>query len=166
MSSLTGRTRRKGEGAMRKTMRSAARRPVQEAAARSILAEAPPNAVGLEVELTELERLSLGELRLRWRNHWGRLAPAHLSRGLLLRVMAYRLQAEAFGDLDRKTIRMLDRLADGAADKKHVSDDRTKSEVSSARAANDRLILKPGALLIREWQGRSCLLYTSDAADE
>lgn len=75
--------------------------------------------------------------------------------------MAYRLQAEAFGDLDRKTIRMLDRLADDAADRvasngssKHDSHDRMKSGVSSARAASDRLILKLGALLIREWQGR------------
>lgn len=32
-------------------------------------------------------------------------------------MMAYRLQAEAYGDLDRKTTRMLERLADGAADK-------------------------------------------------
>ena len=93
----------------------AARRPIQDAAAGSIPAEVPLTAVGLQAELAELERLSLDELRLRWRNHWGRLAPAHISRGLLHRVMAYRLQAEAFGDLDRKTIRMLDRLADDAA---------------------------------------------------
>jgi Protein of unknown function (DUF2924) len=146
---------------MRKRLRSAARRPVQEAVAGSIGADVPPTAVGLEAELAELERLSLDELRLRWRNHWGRLAPAHLSRGLLHRVMAYRLQAEAFGDLDRKIIRMLDRLADDAADRlasdgssKHDSHDRMKSKVPSARAASDRLILKPGALLIREWQGR------------
>jgi hypothetical protein len=147
---------------MLKTLRSDARRPFQEAAAGSIRAEVPPTAVGLEAQLAELERLSLDDLRLGWRNHWGRLAPAHLSRGLLLRVMAYRLQAEAFGDLDRKTIRMLDRLADDAADRlasngssKHDSHDRMKSAVSSARAANEPLILKPGALLIREWQGRS-----------
>ena len=109
----------------------------------------------------ELERLSLDDLRLRWRNHWGRLAPAPLSRGLLLRVMAYRLQAEAFGNLDRKTIRMLERLADDAADKsaangssKPGSDEHAESKVSSVRAAYEPLILKPGALLIREWQGR------------
>ncbi len=151
---------------MRKTLRSCpieiARRPLPEAAAGSIRTEVPPTATGLETELAELERLSLDDLRLRWRNHWGRLAPAHLSRGLLFRVMAYRLQAEAFGDLDRKTIRMLDRLADDAADKSASNGSSTpdpreglKSKVSSVRAANDALNLKPGALLIRDGRAGS-----------
>jgi hypothetical protein len=139
--------RRKGEGAMRETLRSApienGRQPSPEAAA-FLPNETDPIGAGLEAELAELERLSLDDLRLRWRNHWGRLAPAHLSRGLLLRVMAYRLQAEVFGDLDRKTIRMLDRLADDAADKfasngsSIDSHDGLKSKISSARAASIR----------------------------
>ena len=150
---------------MRKTLRSSAtetaRRRLPEAAAGSVRAENPPTATGLEAELAELERLSLDDLRLRWRNNWGRLAPAHLSRGLLFRVMAYRLQAEAFGDLDRKTVRLLERMANGAAEKLAAngsatpgSDEHAESKVSSARAAYEPLILKPGALLIREWQGR------------
>jgi hypothetical protein len=150
---------------MRKTLPSGpiatAQRPLLEAAVGSVWTEAPLTAVGLEAELAELEQLSLDDLRLRWRNHWGRLAPARLSRGLFLRVMAYRLQAEAFGDLDRKTVRMLERLADDAADRSASNGSSTfnldaglKSEVSSVRAASDPLVLKPGALLIREWQGR------------
>ena len=149
---------------MRKTLRSGLIETAQQrlpgAAAGSIRTKADPIGAGLEAELAELERLSLDELRLRWRNHWGRLAPAHLSRGLLFRVMAYRLQAETFG-LDRKTIRMLERLADVAADKMvsngsstHNSRDGLKSEALSARGAGDPLILKPGAILVREWQGR------------
>ena len=105
--------------AMRKTLRSGpsetARRPPLECAAEPITAEVPSTARSLEAELAELERLSVDDLRLRWRNHWGRLAPAHLSRALLFRVMAYRLQAEAFGDLDRKIIRLLKRLGDDVA---------------------------------------------------
>jgi hypothetical protein len=150
---------------MRKTLRSGpietARRPVPEAAPGSVRTEVPATVVGLEVELAELERLSLDDLRLRWRNHWGRLAPAHLSRGLVLRVMAYRLQAEAFGDLHRKTIRMLDRLADDAADRLASNGSSTPDPDHGVGAAalpgrhtSDPLILKPGALLIREWQGR------------
>jgi len=65
----------------------------------------------VDSELEALEGLGLDELRLQWRNRWGRLAPAHLSRGLLFRLMAYRIQTEAFGDLDRATAKMLDRLA-------------------------------------------------------
>jgi hypothetical protein len=150
---------------MRKTSRSgpmeSVRRPLPEAAAASASDE--PHAIGtsLEAQLAELERLSLDDIRLRWRNHWGRLAPANLSRGLLLRVMAYRLQAEAFGDLDRKTVRMLDRLADDAADRfassglsTPDSDDSSSAATSPGRQRSDPLVLKPGALLIREWQGR------------
>jgi hypothetical protein len=157
---------RNGEdAAIRKTLRSGAtetvRRRLPEANAGSVRAESPPTATGLEAELAELERLSLDDLRLRWRNNWGRLAPAHLSRGLLFRVMAYRLQAEAFGDLDRKTVRLLEQMANHAVAKMAAnvattpgSDERAESKVSSARAAYEPLILKPGALLIREWQGR------------
>jgi hypothetical protein len=150
---------------MRKTLRSCAmetpRRPLPETAAGSGRAEVPPTATGLDAELAELERLSLDDLRLRWRNKWGRLAPAHLSRGLLFRVMANRLQAEAFGALDRRTVRLLERMANGAAEKLAANgsatlgyDEHAESKVSLARAAYEPLVLKPGAVLIREWQGR------------
>ena len=148
---------------MRKTLRSGAtetvRRRLAEASAGFVRAESPPSATGLEAELAELERLSLDDLRLRWRNNWGRRAPAHLSRGLLFRVMAYRLQAEAFGDLDRKAVGLLERMTNGAAEKLTANGSGTlgsdvESKISSARVAYEPLILKPGALLIREWQGR------------
>ena len=106
---------------MRKTLRSSAietaRRRRHEVAAGSVHAEDTTTAVGLEAELAELKRLSLDGLRLRWRNNWGRVAPAHLPRGLLFRVMAYRLQAEAFGDLDQKTIRLLEQMTNDAVAK-------------------------------------------------
>ena len=150
---------------MRKALRSgpmnAAPRFHAEPAAAPVSDKTPMVGVaGLEAVLVELERLSLDDLRLRWRNHWGRLAPAHLSRGLLLRVMAYRLQAEAFGDLDRKTIRMLARLANDPANKSTANGsatpgpDETAESKVSCRSAYEPLILKSGALLIREWRGR------------
>jgi hypothetical protein len=136
-------------------------RPRPESAIAPISDETDSVGAGLEAELIELERLSLDDLRLRWRNNWGRLAPARLSRGLLFRVMAYRLQAEAFGDLDRKTVGLLERMTNGAVEKLTAngsgtprSDERGESKISSARVAHEPLILKPGALLIREWQGR------------
>jgi hypothetical protein len=159
------RTRRKGESVMRKTLRSgpmgAAPRPHARPAAAPVSDETHTISAGLEAKLVELERLSLDDLRLRWRNSWGRLAPARLSRGLLLRVMAYRLQAEAFGDLDRKTVRLLERTANGAAERlpdngsaPSGSGEHAESKVSSARATYEPLVLKSGTLLIREWQGR------------
>ncbi len=138
-----------------------ARRPPPKPTAAHLRDESFPACGGLEAELAELERLSLEDLRLRWRNHWGRLGPAHLSRNLLFRLMAYRLQAETFGELDRDTIRILERLTGPAADKSASDrssqaglDGGVSAASSPARQAGDPLILKPGVLLVREWQGR------------
>src|SRR5262249_19376434 len=70
----------------------------------------PAPVSALSAELAALEKLPLDELRIQWRNHFGRAAP-RLPRGLLLRLLAYRLQAEAFGDLDPAAVRLLDRFA-------------------------------------------------------
>src|ERR1700687_931917 len=118
------------------------------------------NSLPIYAELQALERLGVDELRLQWRNRWGRLAPAHLSRPLLFRAMAYRIQAEAFGDLDRQIARRLDRLAQeaearttggaGVVDGSHPP---ARSR-SKAIGSDSPLVLKSGALLTREWQGR------------
>jgi Protein of unknown function (DUF2924) len=117
----------------------------------------------LETELAALQRLSLDELRLRWRNRWGRLAPASLPRHLLLRLIAYRLQADAFGDLDARTVRWLDRRANEEASETprasatNKTDDGKQGEAENAapaRRAAETIVLKPGAILTREWQGR------------
>src|SRR5271166_3995657 len=66
------------------------------------------------VEATSLSDLIAGladldpnGLRLRWRNHLGGTPPAHLPRWLLLRVLAYQVQAAALGDLDKATLRVI-----------------------------------------------------------
>ena len=65
-------------------------------------------------------------------------------RRLLLRVLAYRAQAAVFGDLDKATARLLDRIADDAGSGKRV-------EVP----VPDRVGIRPGTLLVREWEGVS-----------
>ena len=153
---------------MRRAIRSglddARRHPLLESSARSPIKEANRIAGGLEAEIAPLEKLSRDEFRLRWRNRWGRLAPALFSRGLLFRLMAYRVQAEAFGDLDGRTVRLLDRLAGDAVGKSssgaysgdHQSDGAKvgAAGASSVRQPSEPLILKPGALLTREWKNR------------
>jgi hypothetical protein len=62
-------------------------------------------------ELAGLAALDLDTLRRRWRRLTGRQAPEHLPRHLLVRLIAYRIQAEAFGDLDGKNIKLLRELA-------------------------------------------------------
>ncbi len=86
----------------------------------------------------DLENASLDELGSYWRQHFGRFAPVSLSRNLLYRLLIYRLQAEAFGDLDSKTLRLLDAIA---RDGKHADTDLRRTGTS------------PGTVLVREHDG-------------
>ncbi|HVV93553.1 MAG TPA: DUF2924 domain-containing protein [Hyphomicrobiales bacterium] len=97
----------------------------------------------MEAELAHLQTLDLDGLRARWRSALGRMAPAHLSKPLLLRILSYRLQAECFGDLDPATVRLLDRVAR----------EKGKSQAASV-PLGDRDAVKPGAVLVREWEGQ------------
>jgi hypothetical protein len=97
----------------------------------------------LEVEIAHLRDLNLGELRARWHTVFGRRPPSTLPRHLLFRVLAYRVQAEALGDLDRDGRRLLDQAALPDASRKH--------EVGPKRVM---ATLQQGTILAREWNGR------------
>ncbi len=99
-----------------------------------------PAAVSLAGELDRLSAMDAASLRRRWRMVFGRAAPEQLPRALLQRALAYRIQADALGDLDRDTIRMLDRLA-------REGRDATVIPLPELRGT------KPGTLLVREWEG-------------
>jgi hypothetical protein len=58
-----------------------------------------------------LKELDLEALRKRWRRLFRAAAPPHLPKYLLFRVLAYRIRANALGDLDRETMRYLDQVA-------------------------------------------------------
>jgi hypothetical protein len=65
----------------------------------------------------------------------------------LFAVIAYRLQADRFGDLDHATLQVLDRTVAKEA-----------GPVVSARLASfdqKRTVLSPGTILVREWDRRS-----------
>jgi hypothetical protein len=95
--------------------------------------------------VVNFEGLDLDGLRRQWRAHLGGEAPAHLSRWLLLKVLAYQLQSDAFGDLD-KLIRRI--LRSGEEEGIGAAFDRR------APQTREGLGLKAGALLVREWNGR------------
>jgi hypothetical protein len=112
--------------------------------AATLAASLPLDASVLSI-LANLEGLDLDGLRRQWRAHLGGEAPAHLSRWLLMKVLAYRLQSDAFGDID-KSIRRI--LRSGGEDGVSAPFDRRAPET------RDGLGLKAGALLVREWKGR------------
>ena len=93
----------------------------------------------LAAELGRLAGMDLPALAARWRRAFGRAAPPGLSRALLHRALAYRIQADVLGGLDRETARALDRLRPGAG----------TGEVILLPQPRTR----PGTLLCREWQG-------------
>jgi hypothetical protein len=98
-------------------------------------------------EIAHLRGLDLKGLRSRWQSVFQRPAPAHLTRHLLFAVIACRLQADRFGDLDRATRQVLDR-----------SDAKEEGPAMSARLASfdqKRTELAPGTVLVREWDRQS-----------
>jgi hypothetical protein len=102
-----------------------------------------PDRKTIDVEIARLRDLDAGQLQSRWHNVFGRRPPAHLPRHLLFRVLAYRLQAEVFGDLDAESQRLLDRS---------VSPEQAgQRAVEVARRTAD---LRPGTVLAREWNGQ------------
>jgi hypothetical protein len=53
--------------------------------------------------IAALVELDANGLCLQWRNHLGGTPPAHLPRWLLVKILAYRIQARPFGGLDKET---------------------------------------------------------------
>ncbi len=104
-----------------------------------------PLGASLQSIVANLEGLDLNGLRRQWRAHSGGEPPAHLSRWLLIKVLAHRLQSDAFGDLD-KSIRGI--LRSEKEDGVGAPFDRR------APQTREGLGLKAGALLVREWNGR------------
>ena len=102
-----------------------------------------PLDASVPVIVASLEGYDLGGLCRLWRDRLGGEAPAHLPRSLLMRALAYRLQAEAYGDLDKATRRII-RGEDGDS----APFDRRLPETKGGVG------LKPGALLVREWRGK------------
>lgn len=103
---------------------------------------AMPGREALDAEIGQLRRLDIGGLRGRWLAVFGRLAPVHLPRHLVFRTLAYRLQADRFGDLDQENQRLLDCDSPERAGKRNADPRR--------RTAS----LRPGTVLGREWNGQ------------
>jgi hypothetical protein len=102
----------------------------------------------IEEEIAKLRDLDLGGLRLRWRNMFGKPAPEHLTRYLLFRIIAYRLQADRSGDLDHETLKVLAKAAGKQGEASRLPTELTKLD-------QRRFVPPPGTVLVREWDRKS-----------
>ncbi len=117
-----------------------------EVAARAATLNRPAGAAGgpdLSTELAALAALDIHELRMRWRKLFRKTAPPHLPRHLLLRILAYRIQANLYGDLDRETLRTLER----------IGKQRAAGDTTPVPPVPEKRSLKPGTELVREHDG-------------
>src|SRR5262245_47374007 len=113
---------------------------------RIALAATRSSTRSVDDEITHLRDLDLAGLRRRWQTEFGRAAPQHLTRYLLFRILAYKLQADRFGDLDAKAVKTLERFG-GITQKAALANELT---------ALDRRLSTPhaGTVLVREWDRR------------
>ena len=95
---------------------------------------APSAVENLDAEIDRIAALNLNELRALWRETMGRPAPEALSKDLIARALAYRLQEQRMGGLDPHLRRRLASLAKpGAEPVRH---------------------LKIGSVIVREFDGK------------
>ena len=92
-------------------------------------------------DITSLSDLDTPSLRQRWADLFDIEATSRVSRDLLIRAIAWRLQEEVCGGLSNSARRQLAR---------HAQEFRSSGSISVSSSAD----LKPGTKLIREWQGR------------
>ncbi len=113
---------------------------------------ATSGAGGTNERLAAIKDLSLDELRTEWRRLY-RSPPPRLSLDLMRRAIAYRIQEKAIGGLSPASRRSLKQL--------------TAQLASSGRVTTEpRQAARPGARLVREWNGRTyTVTVTEDGFD-
>ena len=100
------------------------------------------NPEALAREIGSLSTLGSKALKDKWRTLYGVEPPRQISRTLMLRALAYRIQEKSLGGLKPATRRLLTQFAhDSAAARTPV-------------AAPSRTV-QPGGVLVREWRGIS-----------
>ena len=112
-------------------------------------AQRSDEAASLSDLIAGLADLDANGLRLQWRNHLGGTPPAHLPRWLLLKILAYQIQAATLGGLDKATLRVI-------RQPKGQTPDSSESRLFEPRIPTtpEGADLRAGAILAREWKGK------------
>ena len=100
-----------------------------------------PDISEVERQIAGLAERSTPDLRVAWRQLHRTGPPVGLSRDLLIRALANRLQEQRYGGVSRALRRRLQNLAE-------VSD-------KAMMAVDPGLVLKAGTTLVRQWRGHT-----------
>jgi hypothetical protein len=103
-------------------------------------AAGPAVVASVESELAAIQSLSLDQLRQVWREHLGCEPPRFRARDILLRMLAWQLQAKAFGGFDAETERQI----------REITRPFERDPGHRPKAVRR---LSPGVVLVREWKG-------------
>jgi len=106
---------------------------------------AADRTAAVKAEIEHLLSLAPGEIKALWRKRFRKDVPRALTTQLLVRMLAWKVQEEAFGGHDAATLKLLKAFAYKDADK-----------VVLFRK------LKPGTTVIREYQGVRHIVTISD----
>jgi hypothetical protein len=110
----------------------------------------PTSQQGVATELAALASLPRNDLAVLWEQQFGCRPPKGCGRKLLELAAAYSIQAKMLGDHKSATHRQLTAVARASSASRPNA-----SSVDGRLKIQDRLKLKAGTRLVREWQGRT-----------
>ena len=100
------------------------------------MAKRDGDPAAIEAQIEQIRSLGFDALRARWFMMFKKPPPSALTKDLVARMICHRVQTEAFGGIDRATVKLLDRLTRG---------DQAGAELKRH--------LKSGTVLVREYRG-------------
>lgn len=99
-------------------------------------AQSPTHDDDLRAEIERMRTLGVDQLRTLWRGTFGLAVPPALTKDLIARMLAWRLQEQSIGGLNLATVKLLNSILQGE---------------NSPDARKRRL--RSGTVLVREYQG-------------
>lgn len=103
--------------------------------------------------LKALPRMDKTALCKKWQELFNKTAPKHLRKEFIVRILAYKIQENAFGGLSATTRRRLRQIA-------------TSLENGNYKPKVDQGPIKPGTRLIREWRGMTHTVSVTETGFE
>jgi hypothetical protein len=110
----------------------------------------PEFPIDVAEQLKILPGMSAPALRTLWEKTFGKPHPAWMHHGFLVRALAYHFQEKAYGAM-------------GAALRKRLRAYAEEMKAKGAITSLERLKIKPGTRLVREWRGDTHVVTAQDS---